>query len=121
MLDPPVHPTWLRALRACIVCAVLGPAGISHADPDLRLPRGTRTDAQGQRISGRGIRETSDFLARELARRGISVEQVGPYGARGVVLTRFLSQTASTSWLAVHVLQSGGKTMIFFVPRAKSS
>jgi hypothetical protein len=94
---------------------------ISYAEPDVRLPPGTRTDAQGQIVSGRGLRDTSDFLARELGRRGIAVQQIGPYGVRGVLLTRFLSQAPATPWLAIHVLQISGKTLIFFVSRPKSA
>ena len=93
----------------------------AHAEPPVRVPPGTRTDAQGQLVSGRGLRETSDFLAAELARRGIDAEQIGPYTVRGVELTRFLSRTASTPWLAIHALRTGGKTLIFFVPRGKST
>jgi hypothetical protein len=96
-------------------------AGVARAEPDVRVPPGTRTDAAGQLVSSRGIRDTTDFLARELARRGIAVQQIGPYGARGAVVTRFLSETPGTPWLAIHVLRSAGKTMIFFVPRAKSA
>src|SRR5689334_9929525 len=99
--------------------AAVAPA-VARAEPDVRLPPGTRTDANGQLVSGRGLRDTSDFLAAELARRGIAVQQIGPYGVRGVELTRFVSQTPSTPWLALHVLRSGGKTLIFFVPRPKS-
>ena len=111
----------IRATRAVLVLATLMAAEISVAEPDVRLPPGTRADATGQLVSGRGLRDTSDFLAKELARRGILVQQVGPYGVRGVEITRFLSQTASTPWLAIHVLRTGGKTLIFFVPRAKSA
>lgn len=93
----------------------------AHADPPVRVPPGTRSDAQGQLVSGRGLRDTSDFLAAELARRGIDAQQIGPYAVRGVELTRFVSQTASTPWLAIHVLRTGGKTLIFFVPRGKSA
>ena len=70
--------------------------------------------------SGRGLRDTSDFLAAELARRGIDAQQIGPYAVRGVELTRFLSQTPSTPWLAIHILRIAGKTLIFFVPRGKN-
>ena len=113
----------LWAMRTLIIlmalCASVG--AYAYADPDVRLPPGTHADAQGQLVSGRGLRETSDFLAKELARRGIAVQQIGPYGAHGVELTRFLSQTPSTLWLAIHVLRVSGKTLIFFVSRAKSS
>jgi len=89
----------------------------SDPAPDVRLPPGTRADAQGQLISSRGLRDTTDFLAKELASRGIAVKQVGPYRVRGVELTRFVSDTPSTRWLAIHVLRTGGKTLIFFVAR----
>ncbi|MEJ7602368.1 MAG: hypothetical protein WKG01_31025 [Kofleriaceae bacterium] len=103
--------------RAILVAAISW-VGIAAADPiDLRLPPGTRTDASGQLISGRGIRETTEVLAKELARRGIAVRQIGPTRIRGIELTRFVSATKSTPWLAIHVLRAGGKTLIFFVGR----
>jgi hypothetical protein len=108
-------------VRALLLVVALFATGISQADPDVRLPPGTHTDTQGQLVSGRGLRDTSDFLAKEIARRGIAVQQIGPYGARGVELTRFLSQAPATPWLAIHVLRVSGKTLIFFVPRAKSA
>jgi hypothetical protein len=108
-------------LRACVILSALAAPLRSHAEPPVRVPPGTHSDAQGQLISGRGLRDTSDFLAAELARRGIAAQQIGPSGVRGVELTRFLSQTPSTPWLAIHVLRAGGKTLIFFVPRAKSA
>ena len=95
------------------------PVAPASAEPDVRLPPGTRTDAQGTLVSGRGLRETTDFLARQLAGRGIAARQVGPYRVRGAELTRFLSETKSTPWLAIHVLRTAGKTLIFFVPRPK--
>lgn len=84
------------------------------------MPPGTRTDASGQLVSGRGLRDTTDFIAKELERRGILVRQVGPYRVRGIELTRFISTTNSTSWLAIHVMRRDGKTLIFFVPRPKA-
>jgi hypothetical protein len=109
-----VFRTWLIAAS---LAAATAPA---RAEPAVRVPPGTRADAQGQLVSGRGLRDTSDFFAAELARRGIDAAQIGPYTVRGVDLTRFVSRTPSTPWLAIHVLRSGGKTLIFFVPRAKA-
>ncbi len=83
----------------------------------MTLPPGTRTDATCQLVSSRGLRDTTDFIAKELARRGIAVRQVGPYRYRASELTRFISDTTSTRWLAIHVLRTAGKTLIFFVPR----
>jgi hypothetical protein len=112
---------WTMRCAMCvlIVLATLCAPKISGAEPFVRLPPGTHTDSQGQLVSGRGLRDTSDFLAKELARRGIAVQQIGPYGVRGVLLTRFLSQAESTPWLAIHVLWTSGKTLIFFVLRPK--
>ena len=110
-----------RALHASLLLIALAIPLRAQAEPPVRLPPGTRTDPQGQLISGRGLRDTSDFLAAELARRGIDAQQIGPYAVRSVELTRFVSQTPSTPWLAIHVLRTGGKTLIFFVPRGKSA
>ena len=96
-----------------IAVAFLWPLAAA-ADPPVRLPPGTRAEA-GHYISGRGLRDTTDFLAKQLA----AVTQIGPYRVRGVELTRFLSRDSTTSWLAIHVLRSAGKTLIFFVPRSK--
>ncbi len=128
----------LRVMRALIVLTVLmlakkitqadpnvrlppGTHANTQADLDVRLPPGTHADAQGQLVSGRGLRDTSDFLAKELARRGIAAQQIGPYGVRGLELTRFISQTPSTPWLAIHIVRTSGKTLIFFVTRSKAS
>lgn len=107
--------------RGLFLAAALAASGTARAEPPVRVPPGTRADAQGQLVSSRGLRDTSDFLAVDLARRGIDARQIGPYAVRGVELTRFLSQTPSTAWLAIHVVRTGGKTLIFFVPRAKST
>jgi len=84
---------------------------------DLRLPPGTHKDASGALISGRGLRDTTDFIAKELAARGIAATQIGPTRIRGTELTRFISESSSTPWLAIHVLRAAGKTLIFFVQR----
>ena len=109
------------AVRVIVLAMVLCAAAGARAEPDVRMPPGTRADATGQLVSARGLRDTTDFIARELDRRGIAVRQIGPYRVRGVELTRFVSQTPSTPWLAVHVLRAGGKTLIFLVPRPKAA
>ncbi|HEY0192828.1 MAG TPA: hypothetical protein VGC42_17040 [Kofleriaceae bacterium] len=112
-------------MRAALLCLLLASPAVAEprrGEPpalDVRLPPGTRTDAHGQLVSGRGLRETTDWLARDLDRRGIAVQRVGPYDVRGIELTRFVSQTPSTPWLAIHAMRSAGKTLIYFVPRAK--
>lgn len=95
-------------------------AGLAAADPEVKLPPGTRKNDAGELVSTRGLRDTTDFLAKELDRRGIAVTQIGPTRTRGVELVRFLSQVPATPWLAIHVVRSNGKTVISFVPRAGS-
>ena|SRR5688572_3035786 len=103
-----------------ILAAALMFAGPAAADPDIKLPQGTRKDPEGHYVSGRGLRDTTDFIAKELGKRGVAVEQIGPYRTRSVELTRFISQTSTTPWLAIHVLRVAGKTLIFFVARPKA-
>ena len=88
------------------------------AGPGLDLPPGTRSE-EDHFVSGRGLRDSTDFIAKALAKQGIAAEQIGPYRVRGVEVTRFLSQSPGTAWLAIHVLRVSGKTLIFFVPRPK--
>jgi hypothetical protein len=94
-------------------------AAIASADPAVRLPPGTRAEADHY-VSGRGLRDTTDAIAKELERRGIAVDQVGPTAVRGVELTRFISRADATPWLAIHVMRTAGKTLIFFVARPSS-
>ena len=39
---------------------------------------------------------------------------------KGVEVTRFVSTTSTTPWLAIHILRTAGKTLIFFVDRPKA-
>jgi hypothetical protein len=105
-------------IRFILAAALIFVGHDAAADPDIKLPPGTRADGD-HFVAGRGLRDSTDFIAKELSKRGIAVEQVGPYRVRGVELTRFISQSATTPWLAIHVLRTGGKTLIFFVARPK--
>jgi len=90
---------------------------IPRADASLRMPPGTRTNDKGHMVSSRGLRDTTEFFANQLERLGIATHQIGPYRVGGAELTRFISQTPPTPWLAIHVLRVAGKTLIFVVPR----
>jgi hypothetical protein len=105
--------------RFILAATLIFTSAAVHASPDIKLPPGTRADGDHY-TSGRGLRDSTDFIAKELAKRGIAVEQIGPYRVRGVELTRFISQAPTTAWLAIHVLRVAGKTLIFFVPRPKA-
>jgi len=110
-------------MRRCfrtVTLVIMMFAGLAAAAPDVKLPPGTRKNDAGELVSTRGLRDTTDFLAKELARLGVAVTQIGPTRTRGVELVRFLSQVSATPWLAIHVLRSNGKTVISFVPRTPS-
>ena len=102
-------------LLAALLCAPY-----ALGDPAVRLSPGTRQAPEGHYISGRGLRDSTDFISKQLAKAGIAVEQIGPYRVKGVDVTRFLSTTSTTPWLAIHILRTAGKTLIFFVDRPKA-
>jgi hypothetical protein len=104
-------------VAALLLSFAASPTVAAGAPADIKLPPGTRQDPAGHYVAGRGLRDSTDFIAKELSKRGIAVEQIGPYRIRGVEVARFLSQSAQTPWLAIHVLRIAGKTLIFFVPR----
>ncbi|HTR56128.1 MAG TPA: hypothetical protein VMJ10_35870 [Kofleriaceae bacterium] len=117
MQYPP--PGMLRRFRGGFICAWLAIASAAaRADPPIQLPPGSRAEADHY-VSGRGPRDTSDFIAKQLAHAGIAATQVGPYRVRGVDVTRFVATDAASALLAVHVVRVSGKTLIFFVPRPK--
>jgi hypothetical protein len=79
------------------------------------LPRGSIALADGTFRSGRGFRATVEHVARELARRGIACDPIGPYRRRGVLVARFVVRAAKAPWRAVHVWDQGGKTFVAIV------
>ena len=106
-----IAPTLLIAALAIAPAPAL--AADVHGVP---LPKGSR--ATGDRhVSGKTYRDTIDHVSRWLSKQGVAHRQVGPYRARGVDVTRFVSETASTAWLAIHVYKHEGKTWIYVVPR----
>jgi hypothetical protein len=107
------------ASRFTLLAALLF-APCAFGDPSIRLPPGTRQVPEGHYVSGRGLRDSTDFIAKQLAKAGIAVEQIGPYRVKGVDVTRFVSTTPTTPWLAIQILRTAGKTLIFFVDRPKA-
>ncbi|MEP6864713.1 MAG: hypothetical protein ABJE66_29095 [Deltaproteobacteria bacterium] len=108
---------WRCFLHVALVLSLFAGLAAAAPPPDVKLPPGTRM-IDGELVSTRGLRDTTDFLAKELDRRGIAVTQIGPTRMRGVELVRFVSQLPATPWLAIHVMRTNGKTVIFFVPHA---
>jgi hypothetical protein len=95
----------------------------AHARADIHgvpLPKGSKATADGTRhSSSKGYRETIDQLRKWLDKQGLAHHQIGPYRARGVDVTRFISDSATTAWLAIHVWRASGKTWISVVARPK--
>ena len=108
----------LRNFPMRFIIAALLSWGLAHADPAVRLPPGTR-EVDGQLVSGRGLRGSTEWIAKELATRGIAAAQIGPYRVRGVEVVRFVA-ASGPEWLAIHVVRIAGKTLISFVPRPKA-
>jgi len=110
----------VRAGWCVAVAAVLIAAAPAHADTyDLPVPSGTRRDpaTPDLHVSSLGFRPSVDYYARELRRRGLAHQRIGPYQVRGVDVTRFVSADPASRWLAVHVYRQDGKTWIFLVKR----
>jgi len=80
------------------------------------LPRGARATAD-RYVSPKSYRDTVDFIDHWLTRQGTLHHEVGPYRARGIDVTRFVSDQPATPWLAIHVYRQAAKTWIFVVPR----
>jgi len=104
---------------AWALAAILAAAPARADTYDLPVPRGTRRDpvTPDLHVSGRGFRDSVDHYARELGRRGLAHERVGPYRVRGVDVARFVSADPRSRWLAIHVYRRDGKTWIFLVKR----
>jgi hypothetical protein len=126
---PRVRRQWIARACAAVALGSATAGGAARAEAGcadlaaragLQLPPGTRAGAAGQRVSGRGLRDTTDHLARQLAARGIAARQLGPYRVRGVEIARLLSESPATPWLAIHVVRVAGQTTICFVPRAEA-
>lgn len=80
------------------------------------LPRGSRADGDVQ-ISGKGYRDTVEHMRKWLSKQGTAHRQIGPYRARGVDVTRFVSEDPKSPWLAIHVVRQAGRTWISVVSR----
>ena len=106
-------------LPAILVLGTLLAAGPAHADTyGLPVPRGTRQiDDSDRYTSGKSLRDTVELYVKELDRRGIAHEKIGPYRVRGIDVARFVIPDGDLA--AVHVYRVGGRTLISFVKRAR--
>ena len=103
---------WLAAATMTLLLAAR--SGLAWADDGMRWPPGSRV-IDGVRVSGRGFRETVDWVARQLTHAGVTVTRIGPYRLRGVDVVRFLGG-ADAPFTAVHVYRKDGRVFLFLVP-----
>ncbi len=104
-------------MRLALVVALAFVAGTARADVHgVPLPKGSRADGTRYK-SSKAYRDTVEFVTKWLRKQGLEHEQIGPYRARGVDVTRFLSQVETTAWLAIHVVRHAGTTWISVVER----
>jgi hypothetical protein len=83
----------------------------------LPLPPRARIQEDGTYRAARGYRKTVVYFERYLRRQGIAHERLPTYQVRGVQVTRFLSSSPRSQWLAIHVFKIRGTTHLFVVPR----
>jgi hypothetical protein len=82
----------------------------------IPLPRGAKV-VEDRAVSSKSFRDTVDYIHKYVDKQGVASHEVGPYRARGVDITRFVSDDPATGWLAIHVYRQAGKTWISVVPR----
>ena len=113
----------LAALSALALPAVaLAPrpaaAQTVHGVP---LPRGSRAADPAHPTgdlftSGRGFRDTVEHVRRHLKKSGIPHQEIPIYRRGNVTIARFIARQPRLPWLAIHVFQQTGKTLIAIIP-----
>jgi hypothetical protein len=79
------------------------------------LPAGTRRAGPDLYLSGRGFRDTVQHIRRHLQRQAIDHDAVPVYRRPGVTVARFLARRPTT-WSAIHVFTTGGRTYLAVLP-----
>ena len=125
-----IHPLRLALLPAALCLATAAAGAAAAARPRLAaadtvhgipLPRGSRArdPARPQDdvfTSGRGFRDTVEHVRRHLKKSGAPHQEIPIYRRGAVTVARFLSRNPALPWLAIHVFQLSGKTLIAIVP-----
>jgi len=88
------------------------------------LPRGSRVfdpaHPSGDLFtSGRGFRDTVEHVRRHLKKAGIPHQEIPVYRRGNVTVSRFIARQPGLPWLAIHVFQQTGKTLIAIIPAAR--
>ncbi len=118
----------LPALLLATALATLAGAPATAAAETVHgipLPRGTRVFDPSRPsgdlfVSGRGFRDTVEHVRRHLNNTGIPHQEIPVYRRGPVTVARFIARQPGLPWLAVHVFQQAGKTLIAVVPALPS-
>lgn len=79
------------------------------------LPRRAKAMQDGRYASPMGFRDTVDWYAKELRRRGVNVQADGPVRFRDVTFVRFLPTAPGAPWSAIHIVLADGRTTIYIL------
>jgi hypothetical protein len=87
----------------------------------IPLPPRARIQDDGTYKAAQSYRKTVVYFERYLKRQGIPHERVPTYQVRGVQVSRILSSSPRSQWLAIHVYRIRGRTHLYIVPRPAPS
>lgn len=112
----------LAVLSLCTSAQILGPIPIARAGSKasvagIPLPPRARIQADGTYRAAQSYRKTVVYFERYLKRQGIPHERVPTYQVRGVQVSRMLSSSPRSAWLAIHIYRIRGVSHLYIVPR----
>jgi len=118
----------LPALVVATIAAIAAAAPATAAAETVHgvpLPRGSRVFDPARPsgdlfVSGRGFRDTVEHVRRHLKKTGIPHQAIPVYRRGPVTVARFIARQPGLPWLAIHVFQQSGKTLIAVVPAPRS-
>jgi hypothetical protein len=122
-----VRPALLHAALCAHLClAAAPPRAVAETVHGVPLPRGSRVfdpahPSDDLFTSGRGFRDTVEHVRRHLKKSGIPHQEIPIYRRGTVTVARFIARQAGLPWLAIHVFQQTGKTLIAIVPAAPAA
>ena len=103
-----------------IAAALVAPpafAGRPKTIAGIPLPPASRTSRDGIHIATKSFSKTVVYFKRYLNKQGMLFQEIPTYQVRGTQVSRLLSKSPRSPWLAIHVYRIQGLTQIFVVPR----
>ena len=111
----------LTLLLAALSIALAPRPAAAQTVHGVPLPRGSRAADPAPPTgdlftSGRGFRDTVEHVRRHLKKSGIPHQEIPIYRRGNVTIARFIARRPGLPWLAIHVFQQTGKTLIAIIP-----